>query len=102
MVIYLLITFAIGCIFCQGFTNPSVANLQIKAIGYRPLQAASFPELERCLFREYTSFFAPMEKKFYKPDVAFVDPLTRFASVFPSPFVNGLIYSTAILQSARH
>lgn len=42
---------------------------------------SSFPELERALIREYASFFAPMERKFYEQDVTFVDPLTSFTGI---------------------
>ena len=45
------------------------------------LGAQAFPELERALTREYASFFAPMERKFYEQDVTFVDPLTSFTGI---------------------
>lgn len=37
--------------------------------------------LKRTLRREYASFFAPMEKQMYRPDVQFVDPLTSLSGV---------------------
>lgn len=40
-----------------------------------------FPNLEKCLFREYGSFFAPMERQFYAKDVTFIDPLTSFTGI---------------------
>ena len=33
--------------------------------------------LKKTLRREYASFFQPMERAFYRPDVQFVDPLTN-------------------------
>jgi hypothetical protein len=40
------------------------------------LQASRYPELEKVLYREYTSFFKPFEKSFYRDDVEFIDPMT--------------------------
>ena len=37
--------------------------------------------LEKCLFREYTTFFAPMEKSFYSDNVEFIDPMTSFVGI---------------------
>src|SRR6056297_1849604 len=37
--------------------------------------------LKKTLRREYASFFAPMERDMYRPDVEFVDPLTRLRGV---------------------
>ena len=45
------------------------------------MAATSFPELERCLEREYANFFAPMEKSFYTSNVKFVDPMTSFEGI---------------------
>jgi hypothetical protein len=38
-------------------------------------------ELEKCLQREYATFFSPMDRKFYADDVTFEDPLTSFSGV---------------------
>jgi hypothetical protein len=40
-----------------------------------------YPDLEKCLAREYASFFAPLEKKFYEPNVRFIDPLNSFEGI---------------------
>ena len=40
-----------------------------------------YPELEKVLRREYTSFFKPMEKQFYDQNVQFIDPLTNFIGI---------------------
>ena len=40
-----------------------------------------FPELRRCLTREYASFFNPMDRSFYASDVEFIDPLTSFRGI---------------------
>ena len=42
---------------------------------------SSFSDLEKCLRREYASFFDPMVKKFYSPTVEFIDPLNKFSGV---------------------
>lgn len=48
-----------------------------------PLRMATtdYPELERCLFKEYTSFFTTLETSFYSNDVAFIDPITKFVGI---------------------
>jgi len=38
-------------------------------------------EVQRAIIREYRTFFAPMEKQFYHPNVRFVDPLSDFRGV---------------------
>lgn len=38
-------------------------------------------DLEKCLQKEYATFFSPMEKKFYRDDVTFDDPLTTLSGV---------------------
>lgn len=38
-------------------------------------------ELKKCLYREYTSFFAPMEKQFYDSNVKFIDPLNNIEGI---------------------
>ena len=53
---------------------PAVSSLRCAAV-------TDYPELARCLEREYTSFFAPMERKFYAPNVEFIDPMTRFQGI---------------------
>ena len=40
-----------------------------------------YNELMKCLRREYTSFFSPMEKRFYSQDVQFIDPLNEFQGI---------------------
>lgn len=42
---------------------------------------SSDSSVEKCLYREYTSFFAPMEKDFYATNVMFVDPMTSFIGI---------------------
>lgn len=37
--------------------------------------------LEKCLYREYASFFAPMEEQYYSEYVTFVDPLSSFTGI---------------------
>mmetsp|Transcript_16165 Transcript_16165/g.37704 ORF Transcript_16165/g.37704 Transcript_16165/m.37704 type:complete len:393 (-) Transcript_16165:142-1320(-) len=49
----------------------------------RSLAAASVEvsEVKKCLSREYTSFFTPMETEFYEQDVTFVDPLSTLVGI---------------------
>ena len=42
---------------------------------------SKYAELEKCLMKEYASFFSPMERRFYAEDVTFVDPLTSFTGI---------------------
>jgi hypothetical protein len=42
---------------------------------------ADLSELKRVIRKEYASFFAPMERKFYSNEVEFVDPLSAFIGV---------------------
>lgn len=43
--------------------------------------AESVSELKKVLEREYVSFFDPMRREYYAPDVAFVDPMTTLEGV---------------------
>ena len=45
------------------------------------MAVTDYPELERCIEREYASFFQPMDKKFYTDNVEFIDPMTSFRGV---------------------
>ena len=38
-------------------------------------------DLEKCLIREYASFFSPMEKSFYSKNVRFIDPLNNLEGI---------------------
>jgi len=40
-----------------------------------------YPEFEKCLRREYASFFQPMEKTFYSNTVSFIDPMIKLTGV---------------------
>lgn len=43
--------------------------------------AVDIGSVEKCLLREYTSFFSPMEKSYYSNNVVFTDPLTQFTGI---------------------
>ena len=43
--------------------------------------STSYPELEKCLIKEYATFFAPLNRKFYTNDVTFIDPLNTFSGI---------------------
>lgn len=76
----------------QGFTSSgSGAVSSLPATSWRTtpvrrgrsLAAASVEvaDVKKCLSREYTSFFTPMEKEFYEQDVTFVDPLSTLVGI---------------------
>ena len=46
-----------------------------------PSLADSVSGLKRVLEREYASFFDPMRREYYAPDVTFLDPMTTLAGV---------------------
>lgn len=46
-----------------------------------PSLSDSVTELKRVLEREYVSFFDPMRREYYAPNVAFVDPMTTLEGV---------------------
>ena len=63
-------------------TPARIWSLQSTAASTSTTQVeAGVNQLKKVLTREYTSFFDPMEKQFYKPDVTFQDPLTSLSSV---------------------
>lgn len=43
--------------------------------------AEPLQELKKSLMREYSSFFNPMDRRFYSSDVEFVDPMTSFRGI---------------------
>lgn len=43
--------------------------------------SSRYPELVKCLTREYLSFFNPLDRKFYCEDVEFIDPLNSFRGI---------------------
>jgi hypothetical protein len=45
------------------------------------MDALETTAIAKILKREYLSFFAPMERSAYRPDVMFTDPLTSFVGV---------------------
>lgn len=72
----------VGLVVVAIFHNRVTGYINVRSTQVRKdiLKASSFPDLERCLFREYTSFFSPMERNFYDKNVKFTDPLTRYGS----------------------
>lgn len=40
-----------------------------------------FRDIEKCLIKEYATFFTPMDKKYYSSDVIFEDPLNVFQGI---------------------
>ena len=45
------------------------------------MAATEYPELERCLYKEYTSFFTTLDESFYSKEVSFLDPITKFVGI---------------------
>lgn len=45
------------------------------------MAATDYPDFEKCLRREYASFFQPMEKTFYSSAVSFIDPMIQLTGV---------------------
>jgi hypothetical protein len=45
------------------------------------MTTTSYPDLEKCLIKEYATFFSPLNKRFYANDVAFNDPLNTFNGI---------------------
>mmetsp|Transcript_25942 Transcript_25942/g.24791 ORF Transcript_25942/g.24791 Transcript_25942/m.24791 type:complete len:384 (-) Transcript_25942:253-1404(-) len=48
---------------------------------YMAASTTEWPDLEKCLYKEYTSFFTTFDRSFYMPDVAFLDPITKFTGI---------------------
>jgi len=46
-----------------------------------PKLEENIKNLKKVLYKEYTTFFSPMYKEYYKDDVSFVDPLTNLVGV---------------------
>lgn len=57
----------------------SITTTQLSMVSQEP--GKTYPELEKTLKREYASFFDPMVKEFYSPNVEFIDPLNKFAGI---------------------
>lgn len=69
-----------GCFIVSSF---SFRIIPAAKISKRELFSTSdiTSDLEKCLYREYSSFFNPMEKNFYDQNVQFVDPLVNFFGI---------------------
>lgn len=76
----------------EAFVSPAVNPINTKISLQSRLFAATtevdttklrsaVSDLKKCLLREYTSFFNPMEREFYSPTVSFDDPMTSLAGV---------------------
>eukprot|EP01031_Cornospumella_fuschlensis_P031505 gene31505-38076_t len=85
---FLLVVFAfcillnVGAFCSRSYRQPSSCLwAETPTLSQGGSIAAKFPELQRCLAKEYASFFKPMERRFYSPDVQFIDPLTSFRGI---------------------
>lgn len=61
-------------LYCTFATSLRLASRYVK-------MATDYPNLEKCLKKEYASFFKPMEKSFYDDNVKFIDPLNTFSGI---------------------
>jgi hypothetical protein len=59
---------------------PEYTSVALRAVTSTS-QTNSFQDLQRCLAKEYASFFDPMERRFYASEVEFIDPLTSFRGI---------------------
>ena len=70
----------------QAFHTPSVSRhsttalFQSTSVGADAVKT-DVDQLKRTLEREYASFFSPMEREFYAPEVTFDDPMTALEGV---------------------
>ena len=66
----------------SAFTAPKAfgSSSAVRKVSIR-MAATEYPELERCLFKEYTSFFTTLDESFYSKDVSFLDPITKFTGI---------------------
>ena len=69
------------CTCCLSFNQPRASSPKAVRMKYSFAMRIDAAGLEKCLYREYASFFSPMEKEYYSQDVVFVDPLTSFTGI---------------------
>jgi SOUL heme-binding protein/Uncharacterized conserved protein (DUF2358) len=61
-------------------SSSSISTTDTKTDEQQQIQNA-VQNLKKVLYREYTSFFNPMEHDYYASDVTFVDPMTSFTGI---------------------
>jgi len=81
LVLALLLLLAAAVREAAAFVRTAPRAAGVSAFRLAANTVTDYPELARCLEREYTSFFSPMERKFYAPNVEFIDPMTRFQGI---------------------
>ena len=59
----------------QSQSNPNSEKADTESV------ALSNLNLQKCLRKEYASFFSPMERQFYSSNVEFIDPLNSFIGI---------------------
>jgi SOUL heme-binding protein/Uncharacterized conserved protein (DUF2358) len=64
-----------------AFVIQSRSATKFRRSGHFLRLGTDYPDLEKCLYREYSSFFSPMEKSFYSGNVKFIDPMTSFEGI---------------------
>eukprot|EP00566_Odontella_aurita_P010206 CAMPEP_0113552950 /NCGR_PEP_ID=MMETSP0015_2-20120614/15344_1 /TAXON_ID=2838 /ORGANISM="Odontella" /LENGTH=430 /DNA_ID=CAMNT_0000453969 /DNA_START=178 /DNA_END=1470 /DNA_ORIENTATION=- /assembly_acc=CAM_ASM_000160 len=62
-------------------TSSSSSTTSVASSSSSSSLSDSVSELKRVLEREYVSFFDPMRREYYAPDVSFVDPMTTLSGV---------------------
>lgn len=71
-----------GFLFVYCFTGIYGLRSLSSSLKYRrPSSLFISTEIEKCLYREYSSFFSPMEKSYYDDDVSFTDPLMKINGI---------------------
>ena len=81
---WLCVLFCIWIIGTDGFHNLMSQHAHYFSSGLSSSSTEpvdEIQELRRCLLREYTTFFSPMEKSFYSDNVEFIDPMTSFVGI---------------------
>ena len=59
----------------------STLSMSSTATENAPKLEENIKNLKKVLYKEYTTFFSPMYKEYYKDDVSFLDPLTKLTGV---------------------
>ena len=65
----------------NGYIINNNKNGKLNSIFRLNSLSTSYPDLEKCLIKEYATFFSPLNRKFYTNDVSFIDPLNTFSGI---------------------
>lgn len=76
----LIVVTCLSHVLCFTHFNKKFNNNNVK-LRMAVESVTDWPELEKCLYKEYTSFFQTLSEKYYTNDVAFIDPITKFTGI---------------------